>query len=276
MHTEPAELLALADDLVSAIVPKLVAAHDQRDNGGPEISFRSKSNDNDIVTEMDEWCERTLVDGLLTARPNDGIVGEEGAAVAGTSGVRWVIDPIDGTTNYLYNLSGYSVSVAAQIDGQTVAAIVADPVRHETYRAVLGDGANLNGATITTSGKASLATTLVGTGFNYEAELRRQQAIALVELLPKVRDIRRIGGAALDICRVASGRLDAYYEAGLSVWDVAAATLIATEAGATYTDIGGRTDRPGTTAVSSAAIHDEFLNLLHSCGAAWERPAESR
>ncbi len=263
----PPELLHLAEGLVATIAPQLVAARAGQADGTGSIGVSTKSTANDLVTEMDQWTERTLVDGLLGARPDDGVLGEEGSSVAGTSGVRWVIDPIDGTTNFYYDIVGYSVSVAAQIDGVTVAGVVADPVRGEIFTATLGGGAFRNGQPITASIKDDLGTALVATGFNYDVGLRTNQAAVLTTLLPRVRDIRRMGGAALDICLVACGRADAHYEAGLSIWDVAAAALIATEAGARHTDIDGKVDDPGIAVFSSAALHDDFVALLHQSGA---------
>lgn len=264
---DPTALLTLAVDLVTDIAPRLVAARAEQSDGTSTIDVATKSTANDLVTEMDEWTERTLVDGILAARPNDGILGEEGASVAGTSGVRWVIDPIDGTTNYFYDLSGYSISVAVQVDGVTVAGVVSDPVRGELFTATLGGGAFRNGKPIAPSAKDSVATALVATGFNYDNKRRIRQARALATVLPQVRDIRRIGGAAVDICLVACGRADAQYEEGLSIWDVAAGLLIATEAGARATEFGGATDQPGTWVISSPAIHDDLISLLAVAGA---------
>ncbi len=264
---EPAQLVSLAVDLVSQIAPRLVESRTAQADGTASIGVSTKSTANDLVTEMDEWTEKTLVEGLLRARPNDGVLGEEGSSIAGTNGVRWVIDPIDGTTNYFYDLSGYSISVAAQIDGVTVGAVVADPVRDEVFTATLGGGAFRNGQPITASSKDDLATALIATGFNYDHAVRLRQATSLASILPKVRDIRRVGGAAVDICLVACGRADAHYEEGLSIWDVAAAALIATEAGAAHTEFGGQPDKPGLTVISSPGIHDDLIALLHEAGA---------
>lgn len=264
---EPSELVALAVGLVQEISPKLFAARAEQTAGTTTIAVSTKSTANDLVTQMDEWTETALVEGLLTARPDDSVLGEEGSAIQGTSGVRWVIDPIDGTTNYFYDICGYGVSVAVQIDGVTVGGVVADPVRDELFTATLGGGAFRNGVPIAASSKDELATSLIATGFNYNAEIRERQAAALSTVLPRVRDIRRMGGAALDICLVACGRADAHYEEGLSIWDLAAAVLIATEAGALATEFGGEPDQPGTWVTSSPAIHDDLITLLREAGA---------
>jgi myo-inositol-1(or 4)-monophosphatase len=196
-------------------------------------SVETKSTGTDMVTEMDRASERLIVDGLLAARPEDGLLGEEGASRAGTSGVRWVIDPLDGTTNYLYGFPSYGVSIAAEVDGVPVAGAVHDPVHGETWSATRGGGARCNGRPLRMTGPPTLATALVGTGFAYDAARRAEQAEVLRRVLPNVRDVRRAGAAAVDLCWVAGGRLDAFFERGLAPWDWAAGSLVASEAGAT-------------------------------------------
>lgn len=199
----------------------------------------AKSSAVDIVTEADREAERLVTAALREARPDDGIVGEEGTGIESTSGVTWVVDPIDGTVNYLYNLPVYTVSIAATVpshayaDGRrAIAGAVYNPNSDEMFEAYEGGGARLNGVLISPSGNTDLATSLVSTGFGYTAERRASQAAVAQVLLPQVRDIRRLGSAANDLCMVASGRVDAYYEMGLQPWDYAAGALIATEAGA--------------------------------------------
>ncbi|RGE24393.1 inositol monophosphatase family protein [Leucobacter sp. wl10] len=200
----------------------------------------SKSSAVDIVTEADREAERLIVSALRAARPADGVLGEEGTGIAGTSAVTWVVDPIDGTVNYLYGIPAFAVSIAATVrdahafaDGRrAVAGAVFNPRTGELFEAWEGGGSRLNGSPISASGKTELATALVGTGFGYTAERRAEQAEMASRLLPLARDIRRIGSAALDLCNVAAGRLDAYYEMGLNPWDYAAGVLIAREAGA--------------------------------------------
>ncbi|HUQ38689.1 MAG TPA: inositol monophosphatase family protein [Acidimicrobiales bacterium] len=191
----------------------------------------TKSSVTDMVTAVDRAAEVVLVDYLLGARPDDAIIGEEGTTTAGTTGITWVLDPIDGTTNYLYGFPAFCVSIGAERGGVRIAGAVHDPVRDETFTAWLGGGAFLNGAPIRCSDRSDLATALVGTGFAYAAEGRAWQADVLRHLLPRVRDIRRAGSAALDLCWVACGRLDATVERGLQPWDLAAGALVVTEAG---------------------------------------------
>lgn len=227
MSLDPGGLLAVADAAIDLVIPRLRDAWRLDDLG-----VDTKSSQTDLVTEFDRWAERTIVEAITAARPDDGFIGEEGAAVPGTTGVVWLIDPIDGTTNFVYDLPGSSVSVAARADGVDVAGAVHDLVRDERFRAARGGGATLDGRPIHASAKEDLATALVATGFSYDADRRRAQAEALVDILPAVRDIRRFGGAAVDLCSLACGRVDAYYERGLNEWDFAAGALIAEEAGA--------------------------------------------
>ena len=224
------------------------------------FSWETKSTSTDVVTEIDTWAEAAVVEQLLAARPNDGLLGEEGASAAGTTGIVWVIDPIDGTTNLLYDIPGFNVSIGVEQDGQPVAGAVYDPIRDELFSAGVGQGATRNGERISVSGKEVLATSLVGTGFSYQPDDRIRQATALVPIISKVRDIRRLGGAALDFCNVACGRLDAYFERGLSRWDAAAGAVIASEAGAIV-----KAD-DGVSYASAPGIADELIALLDDAG----------
>jgi myo-inositol-1(or 4)-monophosphatase len=193
----------------------------------------TKSTRTDMVTEMDRASEALIAEGLRQRRPHDGLLGEEGTAAPGVTGVQWLVDPLDGTTNYLYGFPSWAVSIGAEVDGVPTVGVVHDPLHDETFTAVRGGGAYLNGTRLgPVEGAPDLATALVGTGFSYDAGHRREQAEALALVLPAVRDIRRAGSAASDICWVAAGRLDGYYERGVQPWDVAAGTVIAIEAGA--------------------------------------------
>lgn len=193
----------------------------------------TKSSPTDLVSEVDRAAEHCVVTMLAKSRPDDAILAEEGSSRPGTSGVRWVIDPLDGTTNFLFGVPAYAVSVAAEIDGVAAVGAVVDPCRDEVYLAVRGRGATLNGEVLRLPAVApSLATSLVATGFSYLPERRAHQATVVAHLLPRVRDIRRFGAAALDLCWVAAGRVNAFYELGLQPWDLAAGLLIAEEAGA--------------------------------------------
>lgn len=254
-----AELMSVADEALDQVVPRL-ADPEVRSN----ISIDTKSSATDMVTEMDEWSEATIVETIAALRPGDGFLGEEGASRASETGVVWVIDPIDGTTNFLYDIPGFSISIAARVDGVDVVGAVHDPIRDERFRAVQGGGATRNDDPIRVSAKADLATALIATGFSYEADRRRAQAQALTILLPQVRDIRRFGGAALDLCAVACGRVDAYYERGLGTWDFAAGAVIAREAGAIVED---RQPHGGAFVTAAPGIATEFFGLVDSSGA---------
>lgn len=218
----------------------------------------TKTSPIDVVTEMDVAAERLITAFLAERRPDDGVLGEEGASAAGSSGVRWVIDPIDGTVNYLYGLPSWSVSIAAERDGETVVGVVTAPMRQETYHAVRGGGAYLNGERVRVRPTPPFEQALIGTGFAYLTERRAAQAEVVRTLLPRVRDIRRGGSAAIDLCDVACGRLDGYYERGLNPWDLAAGELIAREAGATT---GGRPGAPADGNLTIAAVPGVFAEL---------------
>jgi myo-inositol-1(or 4)-monophosphatase len=227
----------------------------------------TKTTGTDMVTEMDHAAERHIATVLRTARPDDAIVGEEGTADTGTSGVEWIIDPIDGTTNYLYGHPGFAVSIAAAIDGEVVAGVVVDPVHADVFAAAKGHGATRNDEPIHASEQTELGHALVATGFSYEPERRRRQAQVLVEVLPRVRDIRRMGAAAVDLCSVACGRVDAFYEKGLARWDHAAGALIAAEAGAVVGDLAGGPASTAFTLAAAPAVFDDLRALLQAAGA---------
>ncbi|MGW3357589.1 inositol monophosphatase family protein [Streptomyces bungoensis] len=233
---------------------------------------RTKSSPIDVVTEMDIAAEKLITDLISGQRPEDGFLGEEGASVAGTSGIRWVIDPLDGTVNYLYGLPTWAVSIAAEQDGEVVAGVVAAPMRGETYHAVRGGGAWATGAwegerALSCRPAPPLDQALVSTGFNYVAGVRAHQAEVAGRIVPLLRDIRRSGSAAVDLCDVAYGRLDGYYERGLHAWDVAAGDLIAREAGALT---GGRPgERPSRdlTVAGTPGVFEPLQRLLEDFGA---------
>lgn len=232
-----------------------------------------KSSPVDVVTAVDKASEALIVGRLLEARPGDGVLGEEGAAREGASGVRWVIDPIDGTVNFLYGLPAYAVSIAAEVAGEVVAGVVLNVATGEMFTAIRGGGAHRTSpgrpepVRLAGSRPASLEQTLVGTGFGYRVEQRRAQGAVVAALLPRVRDIRRYGSSALDLCAVAAGRIDAYYELDLSPWDHAAGALVAAEAGLVVTGLPGtRFAEPMAIAVapSVAAPFVDLLAELHS------------
>ena len=230
-----AELAVIAARIAETAGHRIVLLRD----AGVDVAA-TKSSATDVVTAADREAERLVTALIREARPEDGILGEEGASDSGTSGITWVVDPIDGTVNYLYDLPIFSVSIAATVadpeafaDGRrAVAGAVCAPRTGELFVASQGSGATRNGAPIRVSAQGELGLALVGTGFGYTPERRAEQAEVVARVLPLVRDIRRIGSAAYDLCLVASGRLDAYYERGLQPWDYAAGALIAREAGA--------------------------------------------
>ncbi len=226
MNPDPVALLSLAS-ATAREAGAMIAAR----AGHLRTDVATKSTPTDMVTEVDRDSEALIVARILAARPADAILGEEGGGQPGTSGVRWVIDPLDGTTNYLYGYPAYAVSIAAEYHGEVVAGVVFDASRGDIFEAALGHGATLNGQPIRISGRTDLATALTGTGFGYDPERRALQGAVLAHLLPCIRDIRRGGSAALDLCAVACGRLDAFFELGLGPWDWAAASLVIREAG---------------------------------------------
>ena len=259
---EYGELLSLAMAVAREVGDRL---REVRLHGTLEVT--TKSTTTDMVTDMDVWAEQHIVGRLLDARPADGVLGEEGSDIAGTSGVVWCIDPIDGTTDYLYGHTGYSVSIAALVEGVPVVGVVHDPALDQQFTAVRGFGAWRDNRPLRASSLDDLTLALVGTGFSYRADRRARQAALLTTVLPRVRDIRRMGGAALDLCSVGCGRLDAFYEHGLNAWDVAAGGLVAVEAGARLTDLDGRPTYSGDVVAAPPALHDALLALLREGGA---------
>ena len=227
-----------------------------------DLTVDTKSSATDMVTEWDRISERTIVDAIRAARPDDGIVGEEGTDVESRSGVSWLIDPIDGTTNFMYGLSGYAVSIAAVDDDGSLAGAVFLPATRELFVAARGQGAWLGGRRLTCSRLTDPATALIGTGFSYSASRRAEQGERIGRLLPRARDIRRLGAAAPDLCFVADGRIDAYFEENLSPWDLAAGILVATEAGAIASDFSGGPPRPAEVLVAPPALHPHLVRLL--------------
>ncbi len=226
---------------------------------GPASGVEQKSSRTDMVSDADRDAEALIRDLLAEERPDDGFLGEEGSQADGASGRRWVVDPLDGTTNYLYRFPAWVVSIALEDSAGGLVGVVHDPLRSETFTAIRGEGARLNADEIAVSGAERLDTALIGTGFGYAAERRVEQAAVVSRLLPRVRDIRRAGAAALDLCMVACGRLDGYYERGLNAWDWSAGSLIASEAGATVLPLPGE---PFGLAVASPSIADELAALV--------------
>jgi myo-inositol-1(or 4)-monophosphatase len=227
----------------------------------------TKSSPTDVVTEMDIAAEKLITSHISRLRPDDGFLGEEGASREGTSGIRWVIDPLDGTVNYLYGLPSWSVSIAAERDGQAVVGVVEAPMRRETYQAVLGGGAYVGGVRARCRPAPELAHALVATGFSYVRERRTAMAEVVRRLLPQVRDIRRGGSAAIDLADIGCGRLDAYYERGLHPWDSAAGALFAREAGALTGGRPGREAAEELTVAAPPGLFEPLQQLLEELGA---------
>jgi myo-inositol-1(or 4)-monophosphatase len=203
--------------------------------------LESKTSVTDPVSDADREAERTIRELLTAERPDDGLIGEEGSRVAGAarSGRHWIVDPLDGTVNFLYGLRTWAVSIALEDEDGIAVGVVFDPVDGECFSAVRGEGAWMNGEPIRVNGCTALNRAMVATGFSYVAEERARQAQLLLELLPRIRDVRRAGAAALDLAYVAAGRVDAFYERGLKRWDEAAGLLLVTEAGGTLGELDG-------------------------------------
>jgi myo-inositol-1(or 4)-monophosphatase len=266
-----AELRRLAVEVATAAGELISAGRPDR----VEVAA-TKSSPTDVVTAMDTASEQLLRQRLRAARPHDGLLGEEEGYEAGSNGITWVVDPIDGTVNYLYGLRSYAVSVAVvshdpagDPDPATwtvLAAAVVDPSAGETWSAHAGGGATLTDARGTHALHAGagpeLGHALVATGFGYDAQRRAEQAAVVARLLPQVRDLRRIGTASLDLCAVAAGRVDAYYELGLNAWDFAGGWLVAQEAGAVVTDFAGGPAGSHGLIAAGTALHPVLRETL--------------
>lgn len=229
-----------------------------------DVSATTKSTPTDMVTQFDTASERLIVEGLMDARPDDAIVGEEGTARDGSSGITWHIDPIDGTSNFFFDLPLWAVSIGAVDELGPLAGAVYLPVLDEMFVAARGGGATLNGRSIRVSNADTLSTSLVGTGFGYDSVRRTAHARLVADIIGHIRDIRRFGAAAADLCLVACGRLDAFFEEGLSSWDLVAGQLIAAEAGAIVTDYHGARVTPAQVLVAAPGIHASLVDLLRS------------
>ena len=244
---------------VAVDVARLAAALVHRSLGRASLAG-TKSTPTDVVTETDIKSEALIRRELLARCPGSTIVGEELADDVGTNDIGWVVDPIDGTVNFLYDLPVVSVSIAATIDGVTVAGAVGDVVRGETFSAALGHGARCDGLAVHVRDTPKMALSLIGTGFAYSADRRREQAAIIGRLLPVVRDIRCMGSAALNLCWVACGRLDGYFEEATKIYDYAAGALIAAEGGAVVEV--PRDDGPDLTLAAPSAIADALRAVI--------------
>jgi myo-inositol-1(or 4)-monophosphatase len=220
----------------------------------------AKSSPTDPVSDADREAEKTIRELLLDDRPEDGLVGEEGSRTSPANGRTWIVDPLDGTVNFLYGLHTWAVSIALEDSEGLAVGVVFDPVDAECFTAARGEGAALNGTPIHPNGCTALEQALVATGFSYEADRRAEQAQVILRLLPRIRDIRRAGGAALDLAYVAAGRVDAFFERGLKRWDEAAGRLLVKEAGGVVEDLEG--EPRGTIAAATPTLLDELLEFV--------------
>jgi myo-inositol-1(or 4)-monophosphatase len=266
--TDLRALLGLAE----AAAAEAAAMLAERRAGGRPGVLATKSSPTDVVTEADRTAEAMISERILGERPGDLILGEEGGlhgspAGAGRAAVRWIVDPLDGTVNYMYGLPDFAVSIAAEVDGVVAAGVVHAPVRGEVYSAVAGGGAWLRSGRapavrLRCNSGVPLAQALVATGFGYLASRRQVQGEVVAALLPVVRDIRRGGCAALDLCSLAAGRVDAYYERGVNYWDIAAGGLVAAEAGATVAGLDGKQPGPDLTIAAAPALFGALAGQL--------------
>lgn len=249
------ELLKLAESVARATGTLLM-------NRPESFTLTEKSSAVDFATQMDQQAEDMIVKLLLQARPDDGIIGEEGAARESKSGITWVIDPIDGTVNYLYNMPGWNVSIAAKDKDGVVVGVVYAPTINGFWSAIRSQGATYNGKKIKCNDPVTLDRALISTGFAYDLDLRRNQGKTIANLLPLIRDLRRNGAAAVDLCYVAMGAIDGYFESALKEWDLAAGGLIATEAGAVLSGRAGGEPNGELVVCAGATLHAALLPLL--------------
>jgi myo-inositol-1(or 4)-monophosphatase len=252
-----AELLALAEATAREAGAGLRAAFARSD-----LVVAAKSTPTDPVSEADEAAEALIRARLIAARPDDGILGEEEGHAAGTSGVRWVVDPLDGTVNFLFGIPEWGVSIAAEDADGALAGVVYDPMRDEMWRAERGGPPRCGDTVLRGSGQTDLGHALFATGFGYDAEVRAIQGETIARVLPHVRDIRRLGSAALDLAWTAAGRYDVFYERGLKAWDLAAGALLCREAGLEVVVLDAAPPLPSGVLVAPAALVEPVLALL--------------
>lgn len=266
----PRQLLATAIEVVRPAAEQVRRMRDEALDG-----VTTKTTDTDVVTAADKAVEREVVAALRRIRPQDRVLGEEygeesGPAGEGDGRVRWVLDPIDGTVNYLYGLPLYAVSLAAEVDGEIVAGVVHNAATGQEWTAAAGEGAWRGRVRLTGSRQDRLGQALIATGFSYDPARRTHQARVVAGLLAEIRDIRRLGSAALDLCMVAEGIMDAYYEKGLQYWDYAAGALVAKEAGLVVSGLEGRPAGTGLLLAAPPALftplHDRLVALDASGG----------
>ena len=247
--------LELAERAARAAGEVLIAYYGRAPEG-----LASKTSATDPVSDADREAERVIRELLSAERPDDGLVGEEGSRIEGVHSRRWIVDPLDGTVNFLYGLRAWGVSIALEDEEGLAVGVVFNPVSGECFAAERGRGATMSGRPIHVTDCRSLDSAMVATGFSYEAERRAEQAQLLVELLPRIRDLRRAGAAALDLAYVAAGRVDAYYERGLQRWDEAAGLLLVREAGGVTAELDG--EPQGVVAAGTAELLEELRRFV--------------
>ena len=225
----------------------------------------TKTSSTDVVTDADRESEALIRQRILAARPDDAFLGEEGSDTAGSSGVRWIVDPIDGTVNYFYGLPQYAVSIGVEVDGIAQVGVVVNAANGDEYAAVRGQGATRNGQPIAVRPPKPLERSVILTGYNYEREVRARQAASVAQLVVRVADIRRFGSCALDLCALAAGQCDGYVEEGCKPWDYAAGRLVAEEAGAVVEVLTGASGKALVVAAPGPAYRD-FRQLVEECG----------
>jgi myo-inositol-1(or 4)-monophosphatase len=249
------ELLALAESIAQK-------AGEMLTDRPEHLNINQKSSARDFATHMDHASEALIVREILAARPNDGIIGEEDTQRESTSGITWVIDPIDGTVNYFYDLPGWNISIAAKDSKGVLMGLVYAPTIGSLWHATRGGGAFKNGRPISVNDPVELGSALLATGFSYDTGRRSEQAAFIAGLIPRVRDIRRFGAAAVDLCNVASGSVDGYFERDLKEWDLAAGTLICQEAGGIVTGRNGAAPSEEMVIAAGPALHAQLLKEL--------------
>lgn len=253
----PDELLAIASEAAEAAGGLLVEHF-----GAPRAGVHAKSTPTDLVSDVDHAAEAAIRDLLARRRPEDAVLGEERGDDPGTSGLRWVIDPLDGTVNYLFGIPHWAVSVACEDRDGVLAGVIHDPLRAETFAAARDRPATLNGVAVMGSTKAELATALVATGFSYDASVRAEQAEIAAQVLPRARDLRRLGSAALDLAWTACARYDAFYERGLMPWDRAAGALICARSGLRLEELQATASLPDGLLVAPSPLLADLRSLV--------------
>ena len=257
MNVDPTELLELASEVARRGGEMLLDRF-----GEPARGVHTKTTPTDLVSDADRDSEKLILDLIRSRRPDDGVVAEEGGGEDSSTGLRWIVDPLDGTVNFLYRIPVWAVSIGVEDFDGALIGVVFDPNRDELFAAIRGRGATLNDEAIAVSDQDDLSQALVGTGFAYDAQVREAQAAVVHKVLPRVRDVRRAGSAALDLASLASGRLDGFYEAHMEIWDRAAGVLIVQEAGGVVSDLPPPLGHSVGVVAANPALHDELRGLV--------------